>query len=694
MGLRDCQFKDSYDSDDQNILQEFFVPALSNSVEYLRLAGYFSSNVLAAAARGLSGFVRNNGKMKLIVGARLSEEDVEAIRKGSETKEAFLAKMMINSLDDIESEFVRDHVRALAWMVANQTLEIKVAIPIRTDTMTKARGIYHPKIGILLDNENPPNMISFSGSVNESAMGWKHNIEEFKVFRSWIAEQNIYLQTDLARFSKYWDGAVKRAIIIDIPTAVKKRLIEFAPKTFDELSLEKYENKRRKLWNHQKKAIQAWVDNGYRGILAMATGTGKTLTALSASTLPGSPMVTLVLVPTIPLLDQWAKKDIPSFDNKADIITCGGMSSWKTVLPLKLANVRRQNTELKNRLYVVATLKTASSKAFLLAWGGIPPEKVQLISDEVHHLGAPVYRDCEKIPCERRMGLSATPERDWDDEGTQNTVDFIGKTVYEYLIEDAIRDGHLSRFNYFPHFAYLNGQEWEEYVEKTAEIGREMAKMKAKDKVSKGQRQESGSKRLERLLTERATIKKKASDKDRVLRRIVSEITDFPVILFCEDHEQLDSFLRVLRDNGSRFLVYYSGNEKKKMNAAQRKLTLEHFHNGDADFLVAMKCLDEGLDVPNCKGCIIAASSNSTRQFVQRRGRILRGFKGKIAFLHDMIVLPPESIKGRGSAAETLIKQEMNRMCNLVKAAENEWSARDLMRGELNPFGMDYLANL
>ena len=311
LGLKDCQFKDSYDSDDENILQEFYIPALSSSTEYKRMAGYFSSSVLAIAAKGISGLVRNNGRMKLIVGAKLSEADVEAIRKGSEEKEASLAEMMIESLDNIESEFVRDHVRALAWMVANQSLEIKVVIPINAVKGSESRGIYHPKIGILSDSDNPPNMISFSGSVNETEMGWKHNIEEFKVFRSWVEDQNIYLKSDIAKFTKYWNGTVRRAIVIDVPDAVRKKLIEFSPKTFEELSLEKYESKRKKLWNHQEKAIQAWVNNSYRGILAMATGTGKTIASLNCLLeiyKKTNYYKALILVPTITLIKQWEEE--------------------------------------------------------------------------------------------------------------------------------------------------------------------------------------------------------------------------------------------------------------------------------------------------------------------------------------------------------------------------------------------------
>lgn len=696
MGLREIKFKNSYDSDSEDVLFDFYIPGLAKAIEYRRLAGFFSSSVLAAAAKGIAGLVRNNGKMKLVVGACLQKLDVEAIEKATENRETIIAENMIKALNQIESEFVKDHVKALAWMIAHDRLEIKVAIPLNTKKDSNFAGIYHPKVGILLDNEQPQNIISFSGSINESARGWSHNLEEFKVFRSWINEQRTYLQADLATFDKYWNGTAKRTLVMDVPTAVKNKLIEFAPKTFEEILINRhYCTNNRILWKHQSDAVKSWVLNNYKGIFAMATGTGKTLTALCATGLSGKNYITLILVPTLPLLEQWGTKEIPEYDKNADIIMCGGRHNWKEILPLKLAMVRKQKDQYSpsRRLYIVSTMRTSSSKGFLLAWKGIQPDNVQLICDEVHHLGAPEFQKCLMIPCSRRIGLSATPNRHWDKEGTQKIIDFFGETISTYRIEDAIRDGHLSPFRYFPHFSYLTLDEWEEYEEKTYEIGKESAIINENKDKKSNQLYLYKTKKLEKLLRERAIIKKKAIDKIRTFREILPSINEFPIIIFCEDHEQLDDIKNILKNNGKSFLVYYSSTSGKKMNLIQRAKSLDLFRKGDSDFLLAMKCLDEGLDVPGCKGCIIVASANTTRQFIQRRGRILRGLTGKTAILHDIMVFPPKEKKGQGSATETLIKQECARLGNLVKAAENEWSIREKIRQELKPFGMGYMAD-
>ena len=699
MELLDIQFKPAYDSDEDDVLNEFYIPALSSSTRYRRLAGFFSSSALAVAARGIAGLIRNGGRMELVVGAKLRKVDVEAIKRGIEARDRVIADMMIKDLDQIESEFVRDHVRALAWMVANNRLEIKVAIPLSAEAGAFDKideGMYHQKVGILSDDHDPENIVSFSGSVNESEMGWRHSIEEFKVFRSWMKGEEVYLKSDVEKFEKYWKGNAKRAIVVDIPTAVRDRFIEIAPETFDEVRLERhYRPTRKKLWPHQAEAVKAWVNNGYRGTFAMATGTGKTLAALSATGLSSLSMVTIVLVPTIPLLNQWAKKDIPAYDKDARIIICGAQHEWKTLLPLELAQIRKQSENYSPacRLYVVATMKTAATKGFLLSWKGIPPQNIQVICDEVHHLGAPTYQRCTEIPSSRRLGLSATPERNWDFEGTQKTVEYIGPTVYEYDIKNAIRAGFLCHYNYFPHFAFLNGQEFGEYQRLTDEISRETARINARTRADVEDLQSPTvhlTLKLERLLRERAKIRKKAKDKIRVFDEVLSSTSTRPLIVFCEDHEQLDEVKAVLKNRLGSFLVYTS-----KMSSWQRSKTLDTFRKGDLDIILAIRCLDEGLDVPKCRGCIIVASSSSTREFVQRRGRILRGLKGKIAILNDIIVLPAD-IKGADEmeVAETLIRQELARMSQLVEAADNEWEVRNKIRLELSRFGLEELANL
>ena len=692
MGLRNLSFKLAYDSDEDDILNDFYIPALAQSTSYLRLAGFFSSTALAIAARGISQFIKNGGAMKLVVGAKLRKQDVEAIQKGTIDKDQFLSEWMIKDLDTIESEFVKDHVRALAFMVANGTLDVKVVIPIQMsqDAGEDFEGIYHMKVGILSDGVDET---SFSGSINESKTGWLHSIEEFKVFCSWKVGQEKYLDSDREMFEKYWTASAKRAIVLDIPTAVKNKLVSMAPVNIDELNLPKYNKfEKSKLWKNQTEAIEAWVKNGYRGILAMATGSGKTLAALSASSLADPSVATIILVPTEPILAQWAETEIPKFDPQAEVIACSSSNSqWKTILPFRLARYRLSEGKdnVKNRLYVVSLLNTAAMPAFLKSWEGIPTEKIQIICDEVHHMGAPFFQKCMKIQSFRRMGLSATPDRSWDPIGTEEIKSYFGETIYEYGLKRAIEDGHLCHYQYLPFFASLNQNEFNDFKELTEKINVEIAK----DNAPKEKKKEIVFKvtlKLQRLLEERAKIKKKAHDKVRAFGEAIDQIVQRPLIIFCEDEEQLENIRNVLEEKGLSHLRYTS-----RMTNWQRSKALEMFHRGDPSIMLAIRCLDEGLNVPECEGCIIVASSSSQREFVQRRGRILRGLRGKIAILNDIIVLPAELREEEDlGVAATLVGQELERVQELMLASDNEWECRSIIRKELAKYNMQTLADM
>ncbi|WP_405293350.1 DEAD/DEAH box helicase family protein, partial [Methanobrevibacter sp.] len=275
MLLKNADIKFKYDSDKDNLVEEFYIPVLSNSIEYYRMSGYFSSSSLAISARGIADFIINGGKMKLLCNAQLTKEDYEIIEETNQNSVDYIQRLFIDDLHSIEDEFIKDHVKALGWMLANGFLEIKIAIP------KDKKGIFHSKVGILKDNEN--NRISFSGSDNETAAGWLYNIEEFKVFRSWDSGEEKYVESDLNTFNDYWNGITERTDIIDLPSAVKDELIEFAPISRKELVV--ISRKTRKpinLREYQEDAIDSWFAHDCRGLFEMATGTGKTITSLSA----------------------------------------------------------------------------------------------------------------------------------------------------------------------------------------------------------------------------------------------------------------------------------------------------------------------------------------------------------------------------------------------------------------------------
>jgi hypothetical protein len=424
MGFQQLGLNPSYDSED-DVLSSFYIPVLSQAVSYHRLAGFFTSSTLAIAAKGMSNFLINNGKMKLIVGAQLQKKDVEAIRQGLEEPEKLIEKICLQNLYSINDEFINDHVSALGWMVANKTLEIKVAIvtddtgiPLDADTIGR-KGIFHQKVGILQDKGG--NRISFSGSINETAAAWIHNIEEFKVFRSWEEGEQEYLQSDCNKFEKYWNGSGKNVKVMNIPDAVKERLIEFAPKEITDLNLDKWQmkdgrgKKRITLLDYQNQAIENWDKNNRKGIFEMATGTGKTFTALGCLKKVSEIYKNLVVIISCPyqhLVQQWKRESEKFGFNFDQIVADSSNSSWKKQLADALVDIY---LGYKDKIIIFTTHQTLSSNDFISIIKSNKKNMTYfLIGDEVHGLGAEKTRQGLINEYDLRLGLSATPKRWFD----------------------------------------------------------------------------------------------------------------------------------------------------------------------------------------------------------------------------------------------------------------------------------------
>lgn len=374
MSFAELGIKSSYDSDDDDILNDFYNQVLANSVEYCRLAGFFTSSALAVAARGIHGLLKNDGKMKLVAGAVLKKEDIEAIKLGIEKPKEVINRAAINDLDSIEDEFVKDHVMALGWLIAKQKLEIRIAIvedkngiPLEAESILQ-HGIFHQKVGIFTDRDG--RKISFSGSVNETARAWSENIEEFKVFREWVEAEREHFLSDYKKFNRYWNGESKRVKILDVPHAIKERLIQMAPKDIEKLDLEKWypkpkESKKITLFEHQKGAVESWVKNGMRGIFEMATGTGKTFAALGCLVRTSETHKKLAVIITCPyqhLIQQW-RREIEKFGiNSKIIIADSSNPSWKDELADSLVDI---SLEYEERIIILTTHRTFSSDIFI-----------------------------------------------------------------------------------------------------------------------------------------------------------------------------------------------------------------------------------------------------------------------------------------------------------------------------------------
>lgn len=652
MGFPQLKLNPSYDSED-DVVNSFYNPVLSQAVSYFRLAGFFSSSALAVAARGMSNFIKNNGKMELIAGAKLQKNDVEAIRQGMEEPEILIEKICVQDLYSINNEFINDHVSALGWMVANKTLEIKVAIvtddtgvPLDAETI-EIKGIFHQKVGILQDKDG--NSISFSGSINETAAAWIHNIEEFKVFRSWEEGEKEYLQSDNRKFEKYWNGSGKNVKVMNIPEAVKQKLIEIAPKDIAELNLDKWQIKERnnnnnksiKLLDYQNQAIANWQKNNNKGIFEMATGTGKTFTALGCLKeilKDNTKLITVITCPYDHLVKQW-QNNIKEFEIISDIIIADSSNpNWKNYLADYMLDIK---IGIKERLIVLTTHTTFSSSAFIDIIR-MSANKIFLIADEVHGLGAGKRQDGLIEEYCFKLGLSATPKRWFDLEGTNKLFDYFGGTVFEFTLKDAINTinpatglTYLTPYEYKPFFVELNDDEFEEYEKITQKI------INLYHNANKEKKEDL----LSLLSFKRQDIIKTAKNKYSAFNKIINHLSSVEYCLIYCLSEQMDTIQNMLNQKGiiqHRFtLSEGTKSEKRYGGISERKFLLKKFADGTYNALVAIKCLDEGVDVPPARIAIILASSGNPREYIQRAGRVLRRYPGKEkSIIYDIIVVP------------------------------------------------------
>jgi superfamily II DNA or RNA helicase len=700
MSLKDIKFKKFYDSDSDDIVADFYSPALSKSVHYFRLTGFFSSSSLAVAAKGISKLVRNGGRIELVTGALLRSEDVEAIKEASENPQVVLERALLRELDNIETEFVRDHVRALGWMVANKRLRMKVAIVVGDDDTplewrsVERTGIFHQKVGILEDIDG--NRISFSGSDNETALGWKGNIEEFKVFRSWVEAEKDYVEADLSKFNKFWEGTARRAKVVDIPKAIEGKLVQIAPNNIEELNLDKwYESGKQtsavELREYQLKAVQSWLMHDRRGILEMATGTGKTIVALSCIKNlleAGERLVVIISSPFIHLSEQWIR-EFNKLDISCDkVLADSSQSRWKDKLVDSILDVENG---VSDNLMVLTTHNTFSSSDFVSiireSKNRVPNQRLLVIVDEVHGIGAPERRKGLIDEYDYRLGLSATPKRYFDLQGTDKIFGYFGEVVFEFTLKDAIDAGYLTPYVYKPRFTSLTTEEMERYETETRKVARAFHHSKDDDEKDEI---------YTLLCIKRQKIIRNAANKIVEFMKILEQLSEPKYCLIYCSPQQIRSVQNILNE---RSIIQHKFTERegtkpgdKFEGLSERDFLIKQFSEGVYQVLVSMRCLDEGVDVPPARIAIMLDNSGNPREYVQRRGRVLRKFPGKSnAVIHDIIVEPtlrssiPQELR---DLERGIIRRELQRYRDFAGTAQNAAECLKIMENVEAAYGI------
>ena len=650
-----AEIKPSYNSANSDIINDFYNKVLSESFRYDRISGFFSSTSLAVAARGIDKFIKNNGHMRLICGAQLDEEDLKSINNSEDLKN-IIDEKFLKDYNSIEDELIKNHVKVLGWMVANGYLEIKIGINKKSDG-SFSNGMLHSKIGIMYDELG--DSLLFNGSVNETAYGWKNNIESLKVFFSWKNPE--YMEDDKKDFENFWKGLDPSLAIFEVPEATQKKLIEISPKSRKELE-ELQLNHKPKLREYQNDALKSWLDNGRKGIFAMATGTGKTFTALSCFdelSSKKSQLMTVIVCPQKHLISQW-ERNLELFDYRGKFLNVDGDNpNWTTEL---LASIGDLESGLNRKLVIFTTFNTFARKKFIDKIKLYEGE-ILLIVDEVHGIGATEFRKgliSDKY--DYRLGLSATPEIEDDFERTDLVYDYFGGIVYSYDLEKAIKNGFLTHYNYYPHFIDLNDDELESYMYYTHKMSRFIGKKKLSQKEERT---------LRKYQKKRRDIINNAESKMVFLRNFLKNNKDIKdLIIYCTG-EQKNEILKYLNDLGiSNHKFTGEESTKKVRGESERDRILRLFASGYFQVLVGIKCLDEGVDVPSTQTAILMASTLNSRQHVQRRGRVLRKSPGKEkANIIDLVVFP--NIKNEPDYIKRILKNEQKRYDEYAELADN-----------------------
>ena len=684
--LTELELEITYRSDEAHLVSAFYIPCLSRSVQYNRAVGFFTSNGISLAAQGVAQLLKNDGNMRLVASPCLSEEDIHAIQEGYAKREDILHRAIERVFQDIEDIALRDRLSALSWLIANGHLEVKLAIRVNPDG-TLGRGIYHEKIGIFVDSES--NYIAFRGSSNETIGGLIDNFESIEVFWSWEDYQER-ASRKFQEFERLWENKTHGLDVIDFTEATAEVLrpykSEIPPDSDPFESFPRGEGYGHlgktsgtpeipsdiQLRDYQEDAVRNWFKNNGNGTLKMATGSGKTITALAiVSRLYGFKKIKhlVVVCPFQHLVTQWGR-ECQRFGLEP-ILAFESRHRWYEDLGTQLYNVEAGSTLF---LSVITTNKTFASDIFQSQLKNFPKATL-ILADEVHNLGAKAL--ITKLPSfiRYRLGLSATPERWFDDSGSTKLFEYFGKKLEpEFTLKDAIKKKALVPYRYYPIFVNLTEDELDEYLD----LSERIAKLWSNDVE-----EEKESPALKALLIRRARLIATAENKLTALRDLmIIHADDTHMLFYCGDGKVEDEDGEILRhvEAVCKLLGHDLGIKVDTFTAetllADRKDLLERLDSGDLQGLVAIRCLDEGVDVPSIHKAVILASSTNPRQFIQRRGRILRPSPGKThAEIYDMIIVP--ELKGQPSDTErNLMRRELFRYIEFADLALNPGEAR------------------
>lgn len=629
MGLKDLDIKKSYIScGDENIAKSFLVPALKHTKLYQRSVGFFSSSVFEPILDGVVALARNGGRIQLIASPRLNEEDIQAITLGYEKRDAIIQNAFTRDFIAEVEGFDEIRLQVLIDLIARGTLDIRIAV---TDTV----GIYHDKLGILEDFNG--NVVVFYGSANSSASGYQKNYEKIRTVKSWIEADAESIADEQEEFRSLWDGTNPFVKVYPYKESAKANLLTVLERKRSGSGAKS--NAPIQLRDYQKEAITAWVNNDYHGFYVMATGTGKTWTAIFSAKelLEKHPAMVVICAPYKHLVRQWADDVVKTFPDAKLIMVSSENPQWEQQINHE---VIRKKYNPNNQIIIISTIASFKMDRFMSALRKSKDDKL-LIVDEAHRFSD---RPEElKSDFKYMLGLSATPFSGTSAQKGMELMDFFGGQVFNLPIEVALERGFLVPYYYHPIYVYATEDEEGKFRYHTQRI---LSCFKNNRCVNPDL--------LVKSLRNRLRVISMAEAKQTQIDEIVNRISEKDhFVVYCGDGRLFDnnsgeelrhiqSVKRVLTAHG-----FKSSQFTATENMAVRMELVDAFNKGEISAMAAIRCLDEGINIPSIKSALILSSNDDYREFVQRRGRILRKYDNKaFANIYDVIVLPAHDMQG------------------------------------------------
>ena len=710
--LSDVHFKHSYSSG-YDEPKEFFTEALIESSTFDLGLGFFSSSGIRSLAYGFALFIANGGKMRVVINHILSKEDKEAIENGQKHLVDNYESLILSDIAELTKTLSKEDehfFKCLSYLISINRIEFIA-------TISTKGGLGHDKYGIFTDEKG--NKVAFIGSANFSHSALELNGETITVFtspddykriseyqtlfdKSWandtphlihipIDEVKTYISKNFTKVS--FEDLVGNSIDLRTDNSVNSFCKPLSKRVLDKLELKEQEPRfpfpeERTI---QIDAYNAWMSNGRNGVFAMATGSGKTVTALNClrkQYKENGYYKAIIVVPTQALAIQW-EKEVKAF-NYQNVVSTHTDKDWKNTLS---RYTTRSLLDQSKSIVIITTYATFNRKdiqLFINKTKGI--ESFMYIADEAHNIGS--TSSLKHLPHNilLRIGLSATPERIYDDLGSEKLYEFFNSRppeyTYRYTMKQAIEENILCHYDYFPIFVELTNSEMEEYEYISTQLRKFIDPDTGKYKPE-----------AEKLLLKRKRIIHKAENKKVAISDLLEELKqkrklDYTFVFVPEGYEPdyserdsydidqedihiIDEYAQMFKNQGYSYHKYISGLDDAPS-------ILKSFADGDIQILLSMKCLDEGVDIPRAEHAIFCSSTGNPRQFVQRRGRVLRKSKGKDkAKIWDLIVTPPNVMNDSFGIERNLFISEVKRIVNFAALADNQI---DILYGDLKNF--------